>query len=332
MQLTSRLCNPSAVWDLFMDFSLLQAGAKQKLLREITAIRPVWIYYFIMTVDPILRFSWVFYAIFTHDTQHSTIVSFLVSLAEVVRRGLWTLIRVENEHCSNVSQHKAARDHPLPYNLERLVRRASRGAAAPAAAAAEATALPGVSLTAPSPVAVAAGAGPGAGAGAASQTQPPTPAMLSPVSSPPRRRPRSETMPASAEMAPAAFSTAVMAEREEREGREEEEEEEEEGGGYLRRRRTDTLGTTRSILQAMAEAHTEDFEKRRGRRRPGVGDAGKGVEVEDEDEEEEEEEEEGENYEELGMQSESEDEVEEELRMRARMRGEEEEEREERDQ
>ncbi|CAK7271965.1 Xenotropic and polytropic retrovirus receptor 1 [Sporothrix epigloea] len=110
----------TSVWDLFMDFSLLQAGSRDFMLRDILALKRRWIYYIIMVVDPILRFSWIFYAIFTHDTQHNSICSFLVSFAEATRRGMWALIRVENEHCANIAQYKASRDVPLPYHLHQL--------------------------------------------------------------------------------------------------------------------------------------------------------------------------------------------------------------------
>ncbi|KAH7165894.1 EXS family-domain-containing protein [Dactylonectria macrodidyma] len=113
------------VWDLFMDFSLLQPQARHRGLRDIIALKPRWLYYFIMVADPILRFAWIFYAIFTHNTQHSTIVSFMVAFFEVTRRGMWTLFRVENEHCANVAQYKASRDVPLPYRIEPLTDRAS---------------------------------------------------------------------------------------------------------------------------------------------------------------------------------------------------------------
>lgn len=102
-----------------MDFSLLQPDARHPFLRDILGLKRRWVYYAIMIIDPILRFGWIFYAIFTHDAQHSTIVSFLVSLSEVVRRGVWALLRVENEHCTNVGQYKASRDVPLPYDLPR---------------------------------------------------------------------------------------------------------------------------------------------------------------------------------------------------------------------
>ena len=52
-------------------------------------------YYVAMLVDPILRFNWIFYVIFTEDIQHSALLSFVVSLSEVLRRGIWTLFRVE---------------------------------------------------------------------------------------------------------------------------------------------------------------------------------------------------------------------------------------------
>jgi xenotropic and polytropic retrovirus receptor 1 len=110
-----------------MDFSLLQANSRHPFLRDILGLKRRWLYYVIMVIDPILRFGWIFYAIFTHDMQHSTITSFLVSLSEVVRRGMWALLRVENEHCGNVAQYKASRDVPLPYDLpcEPLIERAS---------------------------------------------------------------------------------------------------------------------------------------------------------------------------------------------------------------
>ncbi|EHK41740.1 hypothetical protein TRIATDRAFT_228807 [Trichoderma atroviride IMI 206040] len=115
----------TSIWDLFMDFSLLQPQSRHTALRDILALKHRWIYYVIMVIDPILRFAWIFYAIFTHDLQHSTIVSFMVSFAEVFRRGIWSLLRVENEHCANVAQYKASRDVPLPYHIEPLMERAS---------------------------------------------------------------------------------------------------------------------------------------------------------------------------------------------------------------
>ncbi|KAH8805812.1 signal transduction protein-like protein Syg1 [Xylogone sp. PMI_703] len=108
----------TSIWDLAMDWSLLQPRAKQFLLRDLRGYKNVWWYYGAMVLDVILRFNWVLYAIFTHDVQHSTLVSFFVALSEATRRGIWAIFRVENEHCSNVAHFKASRDIPLPYVLD----------------------------------------------------------------------------------------------------------------------------------------------------------------------------------------------------------------------
>lgn len=89
-----------SIWDVVMDFSLLDPYAKHRFLRNTLGYKQIWLYYFAMIADPILRFNWIFYAIFADEVQHSALLSFLVSLSEVCRRGLWMLFRVENEHCT----------------------------------------------------------------------------------------------------------------------------------------------------------------------------------------------------------------------------------------
>ncbi|OTB05188.1 hypothetical protein M426DRAFT_319995 [Hypoxylon sp. CI-4A] len=108
----------ASIWDIFMDFSFFQPDTRHRFLRDILGLKSKWLYYAIMVLDPILRFEWIFYTIFAHDKQHSTLVSFLIAFVEVIRRGMWALLRVENEHCGNVAQYKASRDVPLPYALQ----------------------------------------------------------------------------------------------------------------------------------------------------------------------------------------------------------------------
>lgn len=210
-----------------MDFSLLQRRARLPLLRDITGLKRTWVYYAIMVVDPLLRFSWIFYAIFTHNTQHSTLVSFACSLAEVLRRGMWALLRVENEHCGNVAVYKASRDTPLPYHLEPST---SEEEEHDAEAGSEES-------------------GPGGG-------------TL-------RRH-------SSARVATATGSSAASPRPE--------------MGTLHRRKRTDTAGK-KSILQAMAEAHRQDFEKKKptatDTAMAGDGERGGGVCDEEEREEDE---------------------------------------------
>lgn len=96
--------------------------SKPPLLRPVLAYRRhYWVYYIAMVIDPIVRFNWIFYAIFTEDTQHSTAVSFFIALTEILRRGMWILFRVENEHCTNVGRFRAVRNAPLPYELAQNV-------------------------------------------------------------------------------------------------------------------------------------------------------------------------------------------------------------------
>jgi hypothetical protein len=100
-----------------MDWSLLQPHASKRFLRDVRGYKVTWPYYLAMILDPILRFNWIFYAIYTKDISHNSLVSFLVGFSEITRRGMWVLFRVENEHCANVARFKASRDVPLPYTI-----------------------------------------------------------------------------------------------------------------------------------------------------------------------------------------------------------------------
>ncbi len=106
-----------SVWDLAMDWSLLNPYAENPFLRDVLGFKRPSLYYLSMVLDPILRFNWIFYAIFSSELQHSAVLSFFIGLSEVCRRGMWTLFRVENEHCTNVGRFRASRDVPLPYEI-----------------------------------------------------------------------------------------------------------------------------------------------------------------------------------------------------------------------
>lgn len=106
-----------SIWDLAMDWSLLNPYAKKPFLRDTLGLQHTWVYYAAMPVDIVLRFNWIFYAIFAHDVQHSAVLSFFVAFSEVLRRGIWSIFRVENEHCTNVGRFRASRDVPLPYSV-----------------------------------------------------------------------------------------------------------------------------------------------------------------------------------------------------------------------
>jgi xenotropic and polytropic retrovirus receptor 1 len=104
-----------STWDLAMDWSLLDPYARHRFLRQNLAFKSTWSYYIAMVIDPIIRFNWILYAIYTTNPEWSPLVSFFVGFTEVCRRGLWAVFRVENEHCANVGKYRAYRDAPLPY-------------------------------------------------------------------------------------------------------------------------------------------------------------------------------------------------------------------------
>jgi hypothetical protein len=105
----------TSFWDIYYDWSLGDPHAKHRFLRKELAYKKAWWYYLAMCIDPILRFNWVPYAILPLQLQHSAVTSFCVSLSEIFRRGMWSIFRVENEHCTNVGRFRASRDVPLPY-------------------------------------------------------------------------------------------------------------------------------------------------------------------------------------------------------------------------
>ncbi len=92
--------------------------AEHPFLRDVLGYERPWVYYLAMILDPILRFNWIFYAIYGNELQHSALLSFFIGFSEVCRRGMWTLFRVENEHCTNVGRFRASRDVPLPYEID----------------------------------------------------------------------------------------------------------------------------------------------------------------------------------------------------------------------
>jgi xenotropic and polytropic retrovirus receptor 1 len=75
------------LWDIFNDWSISPIR-----LRTILAYRKhKWFYYAAVVEDIVLRFLWLGYVIFPRDyqVQHSSIISFVIAILEVLRRGVW---------------------------------------------------------------------------------------------------------------------------------------------------------------------------------------------------------------------------------------------------
>nr|UJH94506.1 Syg1 [Starmerella bombicola] len=101
----------TASWDVLMDFSLSPAWEP----RSVTVF-PRWAYFFIMIADPIMRQNWVLYAIFWDKKEEGAFISFIVALIEALRRIMWVIFRVENEHAANISRCRAFKNLNLPYD------------------------------------------------------------------------------------------------------------------------------------------------------------------------------------------------------------------------
>lgn len=122
----------TAIWDIVMDWSLLQTCGSNWLLRNdlYLAGKRDWktgkysfkgkvIYYLAMIWDILIRFQWIVYAVAPQTIQQSAITSFILAITEVLRRFVWIIFRVENEHVANVHLFKVTGEAPLPYPVLR---------------------------------------------------------------------------------------------------------------------------------------------------------------------------------------------------------------------
>jgi xenotropic and polytropic retrovirus receptor 1 len=73
-----------------------------------------------MSLDLILRFNWIFYAIYQEQIQTFSKMNFGIAISEVIRRWIWAVFRIENEHCANITQSRAHNEVVLPYISQRF--------------------------------------------------------------------------------------------------------------------------------------------------------------------------------------------------------------------
>ena len=91
-------------WDLYIDWGCLRKNNKYFLLREKITF-PQVLYYFAIFYDIIIRFNWTWYFIHVGNNL-SEWKNLLKDSLEVIRRGLWALIRIENENLSNPEYYR----------------------------------------------------------------------------------------------------------------------------------------------------------------------------------------------------------------------------------
>ncbi|CAL9728697.1 protein Syg1p [Monosporozyma unispora] len=118
----------TAAWDIVIDWSLFQPSRNNLFLRDdlYLAGKKNWkdgtyegkrksVYYAAMIWDVLIRFQWVVWAVAPSTIQQNAVTSFFVAFVEVLRRFVWIIFRVENEHVANVHLFKVSSDAPLPY-------------------------------------------------------------------------------------------------------------------------------------------------------------------------------------------------------------------------
>ncbi|KAL6465345.1 hypothetical protein MHYP_G00254780 [Metynnis hypsauchen] len=100
-------------WDLRMDWGLLQGNGLLK--EELVYSREVY-YYAAMLADVLLRISWAINILLAQmkDSAAASTASAVLAPLEVLRRSMWNLFRLENEHLKNCEQCRAVRDFEFP--------------------------------------------------------------------------------------------------------------------------------------------------------------------------------------------------------------------------
>jgi xenotropic and polytropic retrovirus receptor 1 len=108
-------------WDIKMDWGLLSWDPQCRLLRRRRMFRFTWFYYTCIAVNTVLRGAWVLTVspeTFHLDGMRKDLLLALVGALEVVRRGLWNIIRIEFEHVGNLEHFRSIEEVPLPYEEE----------------------------------------------------------------------------------------------------------------------------------------------------------------------------------------------------------------------
>lgn len=68
-------------------------------------------------LNVVLRLAWMQTVLGITDTPflHPKALTALVAALEIIRRGIWSFFRLENEHLNNVGKYRAFKSVPLPF-------------------------------------------------------------------------------------------------------------------------------------------------------------------------------------------------------------------------
>ncbi|KAM3706780.1 hypothetical protein ACJW30_03G178800 [Castanea mollissima] len=82
----------------------------------IVAVIPYWLR-FLQVLNIVLRFAWMQLVLeFRLHSLHKMTIITIFSCLEIIRRGIWSFFRLENEHLNNVGKYRAFKSVPLPFS------------------------------------------------------------------------------------------------------------------------------------------------------------------------------------------------------------------------
>jgi hypothetical protein len=87
----------SYMWDLKMDWALLEKNDRNPFLRKYLTFEPRRNYYIIVVSNLVMRFAWTMTLSPNIATffGNANIFTLIAGMIEILRRGIWNLLRVE---------------------------------------------------------------------------------------------------------------------------------------------------------------------------------------------------------------------------------------------
>ncbi|TYJ00448.1 hypothetical protein E1A91_A13G086800v1 [Gossypium mustelinum] len=106
-------------WDIVFDWGLLRRHSKNPYLRDKLLVPYKSVYFAAMALDVVLRIAWMQLVLeFKLHSLHRMAITTVVSCLEIIRRGIWSFFRIENEHLNNLGKYRAFKSVPLPFNYD----------------------------------------------------------------------------------------------------------------------------------------------------------------------------------------------------------------------
>ncbi|XP_048318124.2 phosphate transporter PHO1 homolog 10 isoform X1 [Ziziphus jujuba] len=103
-------------WDIVVDWGLLRMHSKNIYLRDRLLVSHKSIYVVAMVANILLRIAWMQLVLeFKLHPFHKMTIITIISCLEIIRRGIWSFFRLENEHLNNVGKYRAFKSVPLPF-------------------------------------------------------------------------------------------------------------------------------------------------------------------------------------------------------------------------